>query len=137
MCLCVLMFVYIFSRVCVQRLFILIDAASQNHVDVVYRKDHVSRNNSIIVDMFHGQLKSQLRCLECGCRSVTFDPFTFLSLPLPSSHAAILVWQVQSCVNSQCLRAYLHLFPHVCIRALFYSHVTIPPHLSTCTCRSA
>ena len=29
------------------------------------------------------QLRSQVRCLECGNISVRFDPFTFLSLPLP------------------------------------------------------
>ena len=33
--------------------------------------------------LFVLQLKSQVRCLECGYVSVRFDPFTFLSLPLP------------------------------------------------------
>ena len=41
------------------------------------------RNQSIFVDLFHGQLKSQVRCLQCNHTSVKFDPFTFLSLPLP------------------------------------------------------
>ena len=46
-------------------------------------ENHGKRNQSIIVDLFQGQLKSQVRCLHCSHCSVTFDPFTFLSLPLP------------------------------------------------------
>ncbi|CAN8017254.1 unnamed protein product [Ixodes persulcatus] len=41
------------------------------------------RNNSIIVDIFHGLLKSTLVCPDCQKLSVTFDPFCYLSLPLP------------------------------------------------------
>ncbi|KAG1670073.1 Ubiquitin carboxyl-terminal hydrolase 15 [Nymphon striatum] len=41
------------------------------------------RNDSIIVDIFHGLLKSTLVCPECDKISVTFDPFCYLSLPLP------------------------------------------------------
>lgn len=41
------------------------------------------RNDSIIVDTFHGLLKSTLVCPDCALVSVTFDPFCYLSLPLP------------------------------------------------------
>lgn len=41
--------------------------------------------NSIIRDLFVGQLKSTLRCTVCSNTSVTFDPFWDLSVPLPSS----------------------------------------------------
>lgn len=41
------------------------------------------RNDSIIVDTFHGLLKSTLVCPDCSLVSVTFDPFCYLSLPLP------------------------------------------------------
>ncbi|CAH1783519.1 unnamed protein product, partial [Owenia fusiformis] len=44
-----------------------------------YRK----RNDSIIVDTLHGLLKSTLVCPDCSKVSVTFDPFCYLSLPLP------------------------------------------------------
>uniref|UniRef100_W4VR89 ubiquitinyl hydrolase 1 n=1 Tax=Corethrella appendiculata TaxID=1370023 RepID=W4VR89_9DIPT len=44
---------------------------------------HHSRNQSIIVDLFYGQLKSKVSCLTCGHESVRFDPFSLLSLPLP------------------------------------------------------
>jgi len=36
-----------------------------------------------VVDLFHGQLKSKVTCKECGHESVRFDPFNYLSLPLP------------------------------------------------------
>ncbi|KAK2708164.1 hypothetical protein QYM36_013927, partial [Artemia franciscana] len=45
--------------------------------------NHLRRNRSIIVDLFHGQLKSKLTCVACERESVRFDPFTYLSLPLP------------------------------------------------------
>lgn len=44
-----------------------------------YRK----RNDSVIVDLFHGMLKSTLVCPECNKVSVTFDPTCYLSLPMP------------------------------------------------------
>ncbi|XP_063695674.1 ubiquitin carboxyl-terminal hydrolase 32 isoform X2 [Culicoides brevitarsis] len=44
---------------------------------------HHARNQSIIVDLFYGQLKSKVSCLTCGNESVRFDPFSLLSLPLP------------------------------------------------------
>ncbi|KAK1694163.1 hypothetical protein QYE76_010860 [Lolium multiflorum] len=47
--------------------------------------DHKARNDSIIVDKFQGQYKSTLVCPECNKISVTFDPFMYLSLPLPST----------------------------------------------------
>lgn len=44
---------------------------------------YLMRNNSVIVDLFHGLLKSTLVCPECNKISITFDPFCYLSLPLP------------------------------------------------------
>ncbi|KAM9403164.1 ubiquitin carboxyl-terminal hydrolase 15-like isoform 1-T1 [Salvelinus alpinus] len=46
-------------------------------------ENHVKRNNSIIVDIFHGLFKSTLVCPVCAKVSVTFDPFCYLTLPLP------------------------------------------------------
>ncbi|KAL3315184.1 Ubiquitin carboxyl-terminal hydrolase 15, partial [Cichlidogyrus casuarinus] len=43
---------------------------------------HKARNDSIIVDLFHGQLKSTVVCPSCNFVSVTFDPYASLSLPL-------------------------------------------------------
>ena len=46
-------------------------------------KAHLMRNQSLIVDLFQGQLKSVVTCSKCHYQSVKFDPFMFLSLPLP------------------------------------------------------
>lgn len=45
--------------------------------------DHLRRHRSVLVDLFQGQLRSQVRCCECGCCSVKYDPFLFLTLPMP------------------------------------------------------
>ncbi|XP_070594888.1 ubiquitin carboxyl-terminal hydrolase 4 isoform X2 [Erythrolamprus reginae] len=46
-------------------------------------ENHRLRNDSIIVDIFHGLFKSTLVCPKCSKISVTFDPFCYLTLPLP------------------------------------------------------
>ncbi|XP_069942662.1 ubiquitin carboxyl-terminal hydrolase 32 isoform X2 [Cherax quadricarinatus] len=46
-------------------------------------ENHILRNKSIIVDLFHGQLKSKVTCRVCGNESARFDPFTYLTLQLP------------------------------------------------------
>eukprot|EP01124_Arcella_intermedia_P032261 TRINITY_DN7492_c0_g1_i2.p1 TRINITY_DN7492_c0_g1~~TRINITY_DN7492_c0_g1_i2.p1 ORF type:complete len:864 (+),score=233.08 TRINITY_DN7492_c0_g1_i2:1465-4056(+) len=45
-------------------------------------QNYLARNQSVIVDLFAGQLKSTIT-FACQRKSITFDPFTFLSLPLP------------------------------------------------------
>ncbi|KAL1324944.1 hypothetical protein HN51_035045 [Arachis hypogaea] len=50
-----------------------------------YWHNHLARNDSIIVDVCQGQYKSTLVCPICRKVSVTFDPFMYLSLPLPST----------------------------------------------------
>ena len=41
------------------------------------------RNDSELVDLCFGQLKSHVTCVGCGYESVTFDEYSSLSLPLP------------------------------------------------------
>lgn len=53
-------------------------------------QDHKKRNDSIIVDTFHGLLKSTLNCLVCGEISIKFDPFCYLSVPLPSKKERLI-----------------------------------------------
>ncbi|KAL4578562.1 hypothetical protein LXL04_014686 [Taraxacum kok-saghyz] len=50
-----------------------------------YWQNHLARNDSIIVDVCQGQYRSTLVCPICRKVSVTFDPFMYLSLPLPST----------------------------------------------------
>ena len=45
---------------------------------------HCQRNRSQIVDLMQSQYKSRLKCPRCGKVSITFDPFMYLSVPLPN-----------------------------------------------------
>ena len=46
-------------------------------------QNHLKRNQSIIVDLMHGQFKSTVKCPDCEKLSITFDPFMSVSLPIP------------------------------------------------------
>ncbi|XP_038901086.1 ubiquitin carboxyl-terminal hydrolase 8 isoform X1 [Benincasa hispida] len=61
------------------------DGRSDNEVADEYWQNHLARNDSIIVDVCQGQYKSTLVCPICKKVSTTFDPFMYLSLPLPST----------------------------------------------------
>lgn len=69
-------------------------AAGANDSTIALRswQRHKEIHNSIVVDLFQGQYRSQLVCPLCHRLSVTFDPFLNLSLPLP--HAASLRFNV-------------------------------------------
>ena len=47
-------------------------------------KRYIRRDDSHLVDLFVGQLKSTLQCTHCNHESVTFEPFWDLSLGIPS-----------------------------------------------------
>ncbi|EAX97049.1 Clan CA, family C19, ubiquitin hydrolase-like cysteine peptidase [Trichomonas vaginalis G3] len=44
--------------------------------------NHKLRNDSIVVDLFHGQLRSRCICPQCGLTTVVFDPYVAISLPI-------------------------------------------------------
>ncbi|KIL69318.1 hypothetical protein M378DRAFT_184496 [Amanita muscaria Koide BX008] len=61
---------------------------------------YMRRNDSVIVDLFQGQYQSTLVCPECSKVSITFDPFMYLTLPLPVKkkwrHAIIYIpWDTE------------------------------------------
>jgi ubiquitin carboxyl-terminal hydrolase 8 len=56
-------------------------------------------NQSIIQSLFYGQQKSTVRCCKCGEKSVTYEAFSDLSLPLPSSS--------NKCSLAECIKLYL------------------------------
>lgn len=43
-----------------------------------------ARNDSVIVDLFQGQYRSTLVCPDCNKVSIKFDPFMYLTLPIPN-----------------------------------------------------
>lgn len=53
-------------------------------------QNHQLRNDSMIVDNFHGQFKSTVKCPTCEKISVTFDPFCYLTLPLNTSGSSVM-----------------------------------------------
>lgn len=73
------------------------------NVEALGRPDHVvaqeawqgylARNRSIVVDTLQGQLKSTVICPHetCGKVSVTFDPYMFLSVPVPTDNKKVQV----------------------------------------------
>uniref|UniRef100_A0A2C9V083 Ubiquitin carboxyl-terminal hydrolase n=1 Tax=Manihot esculenta TaxID=3983 RepID=A0A2C9V083_MANES len=65
-----------------------------------YWRNHVARNDSIIVDICQGQYKSTLVCPVCKKVSVMFDPFMYLSLPLPSTNTRTMTLTVVSAEGS-------------------------------------
>ena len=67
---------------------------SEGRPDCVVAKEswagYQARDSSIMVDLFHGLIKSQLRCKTCKFSNVTFDPFSTLTLPLPTENTAVM-----------------------------------------------
>ncbi|XP_052208779.1 ubiquitin carboxyl-terminal hydrolase 8 isoform X2 [Diospyros lotus] len=61
------------------------DGRSDEEVADEYWQNHLARNDSIIVDVCQGQYRSTLVCPVCRKVSIMFDPFMYLSLPLPST----------------------------------------------------
>ncbi|XP_043974597.1 ubiquitin carboxyl-terminal hydrolase 2a isoform X4 [Gambusia affinis] len=50
---------------------------------------YLEREDSKIVDLFVGQLKSSLTCSHCGFCSTVFDPFWDLSLPISKGYGEV------------------------------------------------
>ncbi|UMM18184.1 hypothetical protein L5515_014365 [Caenorhabditis briggsae] len=61
-------------------------------------RNHILRNDSIFVDLFHGQLKSHVQCPNCDRVSITFDPFVYLPVPFPKNKksTSLYFWPVEN-----------------------------------------
>lgn len=62
------------------------DQSDQEAAEVAW-KLHLEREDSRVLDNFMGQVKSRVQCPTEGCGrvSTTFDPFMYLSVPIPGS----------------------------------------------------
>lgn len=69
---------------------------SENQKSAESWKRYLRFDDSKIVDIFVGQLKSTLQCTVCGHSSVTFDPFWDLSLPIPKAMGQV---QLRQCFD--------------------------------------
>lgn len=67
----------------------LLEKLSEQEASDFAWEQHLHRNNSIIVSLFQGQLKSRLQCGTCSNVSVTFNAFMYLSLPIPTKAGPI------------------------------------------------
>lgn len=88
---------------------------SDEQISVESWENHKKRNDSIIVDLFQGQFRSTLVCPECQYISVTFDPFMYLSLPIPSTKKSFFLPFVSQ----------IHISPPEHIKILFIPRITI------------
>lgn len=55
---------------------------------IQFWKDYLQSNDSIIVDNMQGLLQNNIKCPECHFSPITFDPYSILSLPLPSQSSS-------------------------------------------------
>lgn len=62
---------------------------------------YTQENKSVVVDTFQGQFKSTVICLECHHISVTFEPFMYLSVPLPHALERQICVTFIPCDNKQ------------------------------------
>lgn len=51
------------------------------------------RNDSVVSDVFAGQLRSHVKCNVCDRESTTFDPYLSLSVPVPTKQTKSFVFQ--------------------------------------------
>lgn len=69
--------------------YIALEEQKANETDIECAKRfwevNISRNNSIITDLFCGLNKSKIRCPICKYKSITYNPFNSLSLLIPNN----------------------------------------------------
>ncbi|KAG8184550.1 hypothetical protein JTE90_012639 [Oedothorax gibbosus] len=71
------------------------DECGSNDAQQIWRR-YKEIDDSLIVDLFAGQLKSTLKCTTCNNDSITYDPFWDLSLPIPDGYRNS---SLRSCFN--------------------------------------
>lgn len=61
------------------------DSSPNDEVSKVFWDAHKQRNDSVVVDLFHGQYRSQITCSACSSTSVKFEAFMNISVDIPES----------------------------------------------------
>jgi ubiquitin carboxyl-terminal hydrolase 4/11/15 len=59
------------------------DPEAMKQLGEVYRSNYRARNDSVSTDLFNGFYKNTMVCPECDKVSITFDPYSQLTLQLP------------------------------------------------------
>ena len=61
---------------------------------------NLSRDNSIIVDLFYGQFKSTVQCPVCDKSNINYDQFMCLGLPIPNNGISGYAYVINNKSNS-------------------------------------
>lgn len=61
---------------------------------------YLRRENSIVVSLFQGQFKNQLRCSKCNKTSTTYNSFMYLALPIKAKSSGRQPQTLLSCLNN-------------------------------------
>ena len=61
------------------------DAKPVDEQSEIWKQYNKARDNSIITDLFEGQLCSVIECTKCGFKSYSFDNYLDLSVSIPRS----------------------------------------------------
>lgn len=69
-------------------------------------KTYLKRNQSIIVDLMQGQYRSEVVCPDCKRISVTFDPYLFLTVPLPTERHKLIEYTYVGSKSSETPKMY-------------------------------
>ena len=56
---------------------------TESQASLRWWKNHLRKNDSIITDLFYGQLRNKIICDECKNNSIVYDPFMILPLYIP------------------------------------------------------
>ncbi|XP_067118526.1 ubiquitin carboxyl-terminal hydrolase 8-like [Centruroides vittatus] len=75
-----------------------LDNLSEFEAQERFWENHTNMNKSIISSLFEGLLQSELMCLNCSKTSNSYEVFSLLSLPIPSS---------TKCYLKDCLEVFL------------------------------
>ncbi|WFD36205.1 ubiquitinyl hydrolase 1 [Malassezia cuniculi] len=79
----------------------IIDTSAPQVASSIEWQRYRTRENSVIVDTFQGQLRNRMTCTVCGTISTTYNTFMYLSLPIPHVRRG-------SVSLEQCLNAFVH-----------------------------
>jgi ubiquitin C-terminal hydrolase len=97
------------------------DGKNEEDVAVEFWKVYLLRNRSVIVDIFQGQLRNSLTCMHCRYTSLTFDPFMYMTLPIPRSEQI----HINQCFSEFCRPEILSLDCQVnCLSSIKFIFMT-------------
>ena len=70
--------------------YMMLEEQKENETDIQasdrYDNYYFKREDSIIIDLFHGQYQNIIQCTKCFTESRTYDPYNYITLPIPVVH---------------------------------------------------